>query len=217
MSLTKALALSLLAVPLSAQAWDLRLEVPFPKGQNLPQTLIGGAVQLAQKNLDTGKGIIFTANHRIVRVGPVLKLEWGAEFSQWQADAQFQQGAATVGGHLKQTGVGVGVNAQFWVPFTGLAGELGAIGRFQSYKYDVDAAGQDRNLVRPWLRVGIRYTLPIPLPVVNAYLAASYQQPITKNHPVQVDSPADLASYLTAQGSGQEFQRVWTFGAGVTF
>ena len=53
--------------------------------------------------------------------------------------------------------------------------------------------------------------------VVHPYLVASYQQPVTKDHPVQLSSAADLATYFTAQGSGQEFQRLWTFGVGVAF
>jgi len=210
------LALTVLALPLSAQAWDFRLEVPMPKGQNLPDTLIQGTSQLiSQKRLDTGNGFIATASHRIIRVGPVLKLEWGAEFSHWQADGVVQNGGATIDSRIKQSGLGLGVNAQFWVPFTGLAGEIGAIGRFQSYKLEAGSASQDKNLVRPWLRVGIRYSLP--LPVINPYLAASYQQPITKDRPVKVSSVADLGALLSAQGAGQEFDRTWTFGVGIAF
>ena len=85
------LATAALALPLSAQAWDLRLEIPEPKGQSLPDTFITGAGDLiSQKRLDTGKGFIATASHRIVRVGPVLKLEWGAEYSQLKAEGQVQ-------------------------------------------------------------------------------------------------------------------------------
>lgn len=216
MTFAKVLILSALALPLSAQAWDLRLEVPYPKGQNLPDTLIGGASTLIhQQSLDTGSGFIATASHRIIRVGPVLKLEWGMEYSRLVADGQVQQGTGLVGSQIRQYGLGVGVNAQFWVPFTGLAAELGAIERFQAYRLEVNGATQDKDLARPWLRVGIRYSLP--LPVVNPYLAASYQQPITKDHPVQLGSASDLASYLSAQGSGQEFQRMWTFGVGIAF
>jgi len=216
MHLTQTLALTVLALPLSAQAWDLRLEVPFPQGQNLPQTLIQGTGTLIrQKSLDTGSGFTFTASHRILRVGPVLKLEWGAEFSQWKADGEVQQGAATVGSSLKQSGLGLGLNAQFWVPFTGLAGELGVMERFQNYKLALAGVEQTKNLARPWLRVGIRYSLP--LPVINPYFAASYQQPITKDKPVNINSVGDVAGYLGAQGSGQEFQRMWTFGVGVSF
>lgn len=212
----KALAASFLALPLAAQAWDLRLEAPFPKGQNLPQTLLGGTAELVrQRSLDTGNGFIFTVSHRIVRVGPVLKLEWGGEFSQWQADGAVQVGGTEQASRTRQYGLGVGLNAQFWVPFTGLAGEFGAVARYHDYRFDVDGASQDRRILRPWLRVGLRYRLP--LPVVNPYLAASYQQPITRNRPVQVDSPADLGAYLAAQGSGQEFERLWTFGVGVSF
>ena len=34
--------LGLCGLSLAAQSWDLRWEVPFPKGQNLPQTLLAG-------------------------------------------------------------------------------------------------------------------------------------------------------------------------------
>jgi len=206
---------ALLTLPLSAQAWDVRLEVPFPKGQNLPQTLLRGTLQLADGTLDTGKGAILTVSHRIVRVGPVLKFEWGAELAQWTANGQIQQGGATLASRLKQTGAGVGLNAQFWVPFTGVAGELGLSERFQSYRFEGGGSVQDHSLARPWLRVGIRYALPFF--AVSPYLAASYQQPITKDKPVQLASAQDLAAYLSAQGSGQEFQRLWTFGVGVAF
>jgi hypothetical protein len=212
-----AVAAAAAALPLSAQAWDLRVEVPFPKAQNLPDTLISGTGALIQKRLDTGKGFILTANHRIIRVGPVLKLEWGAEYSQWQADGQVQVGAGSQDSRVKQQGLGLGLNAQFWVPFTGLAGELGVIERLQSYKVDLDTVSHSKNLARPWLRVGMRYNLPLPLPLVSPYLAGSYQQPITKDHPVKLSSASDLSSYLSAQGSGQEFERTWTFGLGLTF
>ncbi|BDU74775.1 hypothetical protein [Mesoterricola silvestris] len=216
MHLTPTFALAVLALPLSAQAWDFRLEVPFPQGQNLPQTLIQGTGTLIrQKSLDTGSGFTVTASHRIIRLGPVLKLEWGAEFSQWKADGQVQQGTATAGSSLKQSGLGLGLNAQFWVPFTGVAGELGVMERFQNYKLALSGAEQTKNLARPWLRVGIRYSLP--LPVINPYVTASYQQPITKDKPVNINSASDIAGYLGAQGSGQEFQRMWTFGVGVAF
>jgi hypothetical protein len=34
---------------------------------------------------------------------------------------------------------------------------------------------------------------------------------------VRLNSASDLAAYFRAQGSGQEFERLWTFGVGVTF
>ena len=216
MSLPKLLVLSVLALPLAAQAWDVRLEVPFPQGQNLPQTLLSGTGDLlSQKGLDTGHGLIVTANHRIVRVGPVLKFEWGLEYSQLQTSGSYQVGANTAGGTLKQTGLGIGVNAQFWLPFTGLAAEFGAIERVHAYHFDLDGASQNKDIARPWLRVGLRWNLP--LPGINPYVAASYQQPMTKDHPTTLSSATDLSTYLGAQGTGQEFQRMWTFGVGLMF
>ena len=215
MKVFQCLALPLFALPLAAQAWDVRLEVPFPKGQSLPQTLLRGTGELVQGTLDTGKGAILAVSHRIVRVGPVLKFEWGAEFTQWKADGQIQTGAGPQASSLKQTGLGVGVNAQFWVPFTGIAGELGLLERVQNYRYQGAGAARDQTLARPWLRVGLRWNLPIP--GFRPYLAASYQEPITRDKPVRVNSAQDLGDYLNTQGAGQEFQRLWTFGVGVGF
>ena len=82
-------------------------------------------------------------------------------------------------------------------------------------KIEGAAVAQDRNLGRTWLRVGARWRLD--LPGFRPYLAASYQEPLSRDRPVRMDSATNLASYLGAQGSGQEFQRLWTFGVGVTF
>ena len=203
-----------MATPLRAQ-WDLRLEAPRPSGQSLPQTLITGTGQLASGGLDTGRGFIATANRRFFQLGPLFRLEGGLEVSQWKADGTLVQGSATQGTTLKQQGAGLGVNAQIWVPFVGLAGEIGLIQRFQHYTFEANGLSNAKDLSRTWLRVGARWRLP--LPVVHPYLAASYQQPITKDHPVQLNSAADLAAYFTAQGNGQEFERLWTFGVGVAF
>lgn len=213
MSRLKAFVLAC-TLPLAAQTWDLRMEVPFPKGQNLPKTMISGSGELVRGDLDTGHGFIFTANHRLIRVGPVLKLEWGAEFSHWQADGQFVQDTAVSSTQLRQTGFGLGLNAQFWLPFTGAAGELGVIERVQRYKFEAAGTKETETLARPWLRVGLRYRLPLPF---DPYVAASYQQPINKDHPVKINNAGDVQDYMKAQGSGQEFERMWTFGLGVMF
>lgn len=208
------LPLCLAALPLCAQ-WDLRLEVPRPSGQSLPQTLITGTGQLASGGLDTGRGYIASVNRRLFQVGPLLRVEAGLEYSQWKADGTLVQGAALQGTALKQQGAGLGLNAQVWVPFTGLAGEIGLIQRFQRYTFEANGLSNTKDLSRTWLRVGARWRLP--LPVVHPYLAASYQQPLSKDKPVRLDTAADLASYFTAQGNGQEFERMWTFGVGVAF
>lgn len=208
------LPICLAALPLCAQ-WDLRLELPRPTGQNLPQTLISGTGQLAAGDFDTGKGFIATVNRQIFQVGPLLKLEAGLEYSQFKADGSLATGTTAQGTTLKQQGVGVGLNAQVWVPFVGLAGEIGLIQRFQRYTVDTAGASSAKDLSRTWLRVGARWRIPSVL--VHPYLAASYQQPVSKDHPVQLGSASDLGAYFTAQGSGQEFERMWTFGVGVTF
>ena len=76
--------------------------------------------------------------------------------------------------------------------------------------------GRDRleRIARPWLRAGLRWVLPFP--GISPYLAASYQQPLAKDKPVAA-SAADLDAYLGAQGAGQEFQRLWTLGLGISF
>lgn len=211
----KAVLLACLALPLAAQSWDLRWEVPFPKGQNLPQTLLTGTGQLLAGDLDTGKGAILSLNRRLLVLGPVLRFEAGLELSRFEATGRVLQGAATSASSLRQTGVGVGLNAQFWIPFTGIGGEFGVVQRLQNYRFETGAAASERNLSRSWLRVGARWRLP--LPGLHPYLAASYQEPLSKDRPVRLNSATDLAGYLAAQGSGQEFERLWTFGVGIGF
>ena len=202
------------AMPLAAQ-WDVRVEIPFPKGQNLPQTLISGTARLASGDLDTGRGGIATLSRRLWAFGPVVRLEGSLEIAQWQADGTIVQGSVQQSTSLKQSGLGVGLHAQFWVPFIGVAGEFGLIERLQNYRFSTAGFSSDKNLARTWLRAGVRWRLP--LPAIHPYLAASYQQPITKQSPLQLNSVTDLATYLGAQGSGQEFDRMWTFGVGITF
>jgi hypothetical protein len=208
------LPICLAALPLCAQ-WDLRLELPRPTGQSLPQTLISGTGRLVAGDFDTGRGFIATVNKRIFSVGPLLKLEGGFEYSQFTADGSLAQGVVPQGTKLKQQGVGVDLNAQVWVPFVGIAGEIGLIQRFQRYTFDTAGASSAKDLSRTWLRVGARFR--IPSVIVHPYVVASYQQPVTKDHPVHLSSVSDLTAYLNAQGSGQEFERMWTFGAGVSF
>jgi len=208
------LPLCLAALPLCAQ-WDLRLELPRATGQNLPQTLISGTGKLVAGDFNTGGGFIASANRRLLQVGPLLRLEGGLEYTQFSADGTLINGTATQNSKLKQQGLGAGLNVQLWVPFVGIAGELGLIQRLQHYSYDTAGASSTKNLSRTWLRVGTRWR--IPSVVVHPYLAASYQQPVSKDHPVKLGSASDLGSYFTAQGSGQEFERLWTFGVGVAF
>jgi hypothetical protein len=182
------IALALLAPPLSAQAWDLRLEAPFAQA-----TMAGSG------SLDTGHGAIFTLSHRIVRVGPVLKFEWNAEFAQLRADGQTQPGA---GSRLKQDGAGAGINAQFWMPFTGFAGELGLLERVHSCSYEGAGFSRSETIASPWLRAGLRWVLPFL--GTSPYLAASYQKPLTRDQALQ-------------PGSVQQFQHLWTLGVGLAF
>lgn len=211
--------LGLAASPLMSQSWDFRLEYPMPKGQNLPQTLVnGGADLIKTEKLDTGKGLIFTAAHRIIRVGPVLRFDGLVEVAQLKANSQIKVDDILHESNLKQYGFGAGLNAQFSIPFVGIAGEIGLIHRFQTYKFNTGVAGEpetDENISRTWMRVGVRYTLPIP--VLNPYIAASYQQPFSKDKPVRLSTAEDLAALMSAQGTGQEFERMWTFGVGVQF
>ena len=213
MTLLKTLSLALLALPLSAQAWDVRLEAPFPRGQDLPLTTAAG--QATSGALNTGQGAIFTLSHRIERLGPVLKVEWNAEYAQLRADGTVRQGQSSAASRLEQSGLGAGVNAQFWVPFTGFAGELGLLERLHSYRYEGAGFAEDRTIARPWLRAGLRWVLPFP--GLGLYLAASYQDALVRDKPVQLGSAPDLGAYLGAQGAGQEFQSLWTLGVGISF
>ena len=206
--------LLVLALPLAAQTYDLRFEVPFPKGQNLPQTLLTGTGQLASGSLDTGRGGILSLERSFLE-WPVLRLSGGLEATNFKTDGQVQVATTTLPAHLTQSGFGVGLTAQFWIPFTGLAGEIGLIQRFQHYKYEAVGTTQTHDLSRTWLRVGARWRLPLPL--LRPYLAASYQEPLSKDRPVHLSSASDMAGYLGAQGSGLEVQRLWTFGLGVIF
>jgi len=219
--------LALAGLPMVGQAWDIRLEVPFPKGQSLPKTMLSGTSQAISGDLDTGNGGILSVSHRLVRVGPILRLEWGGELTSWQTDGYIDVAnyLTLLGTKLRQTGLGIGVNAQLWVPFLGISGEIGAIQRFQQYKYSTDGskssealapAKSSATLSKTWLRVGGRLRVPL-FRAVHPYIAASYQQPITKDQPVQIDSVKDLSDYFNAQGTGQEFDRMWTFGVGITF
>ena len=208
------LPLCLAALPLCAQ-WDLRLELPRPTGQSLPQTMLSGTGQLVAGELGTGNGWVATLSHPLVQAGPLLRFEGSLDYSRLSVSGDLAKGTGLQGAQLRQQGVGLGLNAQVWVPFTGLAGEIGLIQRFHRYTLDTAGAGSARNLSRTWLRVGTRYRLPSI--GVQPYLVASYQQPVTRDHPVKLSSVADLAAYFAAQGSGQEFERMWTFGAGVAF
>lgn len=207
------LPLCLATVPLLAQ-WELRLELPRPTGQSLPQTLISSSGHLVAGELSTGNGFIASVNRRILQVGPLVKLEGGLEYSHLSADGGLATGTVAQGTKLKQQGLGAGLNAQVWVPFVGIAGEIGLIQRFQRYTFDTAGASSAKDLSRTWLRVGARWRIHS---VMHPYLVASYQQPATREHPVKLGSATNLASYFEAQGSGQEFERMWTLGAGVAF
>jgi hypothetical protein len=211
----KRLAFALLFVaPLAAQKWDIRFEIPRPTGQSLPQTLLSGSSELVRGDLSTGRGGILSLNRELFRL-PIFKLEAGAEVATWKSDGTIQRGSNRLDSALKQSGFGLGLNAQAWIPFIGLGGEIGLIQRFQNYKFESSGASSDKNLSRTWLRVGARWRIPSVL--IHPYVAASYQQPLSKDKPVQLGSVSDFAAYLSAQGNGQEFDRMWTFGVGITF
>jgi len=205
---------TLLALPLSAQAWDLRVELPFPQGPTPSQTSDMGTGQAISGSLGGGNGAIFTASHRIIRLGPVLKLEGNAEYSHMRATGQIRQGDLSFASSLEQQGVGLGVNAQFWVPFSDLAGELGLLERFQSCRFEGAGYAENRDTARTWLRVGARWVLPFT--GIDSYLATSYQAAI--GTPAAAHGPGqNLGTYVSAQGSGLEFKRMWTGGVGMIF
>ena len=82
--------------PLVGQAWDVRVEVPFADGQGLPGTVVQGMGQLVDGGLDEGRGVILSLNHRLVRVNPVLRLDWTLEYAQMKADGQVRIGDGTM-------------------------------------------------------------------------------------------------------------------------
>ena len=215
MRYVRVIFLAMVWVPLAGQAWDLRVERSFLSGQGLEPTVVGGMGPLTRDDLDRGRGVILSVNHRLVRVNPVLRLDWTAEYNDWRTDGVAQIGAGVHRTHLEQRGFGAGVNAQFWIPFTGAAGELGVIQRFQDYRYTLSGSSVDHRISRTWLRVGARWRLA--LPSAAPYVAVSYQRPLGSSRPSRQASYPDLAACLAAQGSGQEFERMWTVGVGVQF
>ena len=100
----------LASLPRCAQ-WDLRLELPRPTGQNLPQTLISGTGKLVAGDFDTGQGFIATVSRLILQVGPLVKLEGGLEYSQFTANGSLANGPSPQGTNLKQQGAGLDINA----------------------------------------------------------------------------------------------------------
>lgn len=161
--------LALSGLPLAAQAWDLRLE----------------GIQGSAATAETGQGLILSGAHRIVRVNPVLKLEWGVEATDWKADGP-------AGTTLRQRGLGLGLNAQFWVPFSGLAAETALIQRLQ----ESGPEGHLERHGRAWFRAGLRWRLPLASP--GPYLAASWQT-------------------CLAPPAGAPVERLWSLGAGFSF
>lgn len=208
------LPLFLLSLSLAAQTYDVRLEAPFPRGQDLPNTLLIGTGQRVSGTLDTGRGGILTVQRTFLE-WPVLRLSGAVEATSFQAHGQVNEGADTHSTRLSQTGLGVGLEAQLWIPFTGIAGEMGLIQRLQQYRFEAAGTTQSHDLSRTWVRVGLRWRLPIP--ALRPYLAVSYQEPLANANPVQVASASDLPAYLATQGSRLEVQRLWTLGVGVVF
>ncbi|MCL1894387.1 MAG: hypothetical protein FWG02_09165 [Holophagaceae bacterium] len=206
----------LLVLPLSAQAWDIRFEAPLFSGKNLPTTLVSGTGQLTTGKLDSTKGGILSVNHRMIRLSPLFRLEWGAEINQWDSSGFVRQDSITLNSSFKQVGGGVGLNAQLWIPFTGLCAEIAVIQRLQQYKYSTDNFDSHKSTESTtWLRFGLRWRLPF-VPILHPYVAASYQQPVSDHQPVRVNSIDNLADYFI-DGSGKDTQKLWTFGVGITF
>ncbi len=86
------LPLLLSALPLCAQ-WDLRVELPRPSGQSLPQTMLVGSGQLVAGDMGTGSGYIATLSHQLFQLGPLLRVEGGIEYSQLNATGDLSKGS----------------------------------------------------------------------------------------------------------------------------
>ena len=205
----------LAGLPLAGQAWDVRVEAPWASGQGFPRTVVQGQGRLEDRGLDRGRGVILSVNHRLVRVNPVLRLDWGIEYSDLAADGRFRLENDSRTTRLSQRGLGAGLDAQFWLPFTGVAGEVGVIQRFHTYRLAAAGTTQRHDLSRTWVRLGARWR--IPLENAAPYLAVSYQRPLSCSHPVERRAAPDPAAAFRAQGSGQEFNRMWTLGLGLQF
>lgn len=213
----------IVVLPLSAQ-WDIRLEIPSPKSNNLPNTLLTGTTALQGGEFDTGKGYIVTGSKAIFDAG-LFSLDGSLEYSDFKNEGTMAQLPTTglpvsqtqinLTSSVKQQGLGVGLNAIIWAPFIGVGGEFGLIQRFQSYEVILDKVSNSKTIGRTWMRVGGRYRIPfVP---VDAYITASWQQPLNASKPVVVNSTQSLLDLLNTQGTGQEFNRLWTFGIGIRY
>ncbi len=165
--------------------------------------------------MDQGRGVVLTMSHRIVRVNPVLRFDWTVEYTQLEASGRGQIGFLPYDNRVKQSGLGAGLDAQFWIPFTGVGGELGLIHRFQEYRFQAAGSEQSQHISRTWLRAGLRWKIPMDL--ATPYVTASYQWPLSRSRPTGMAWTPAPAAYLAAQGSGEEFDRMWTVGIGVQF
>lgn len=210
----RAAALGLAAPVLAAQAWELRLEAPCLRGQDLPPAVVEGGGVLAAE-LRSGRGLIIGLHRRLLVAGPVLRFQAGLEVTRWQAQGDLRLDGRRSGTDLRQQGFGLGVDAQFWVPFTGIAGELGLVQRFQDYRFATAVGTSSQHLARTWLRAGVRWR--VPAPALRPFLAASVQAPLGPGRPVRAAEGTVPAAALAIQGSGQEFDRLWSFGVGVGF
>lgn len=204
---------AVISLPLSAQ-WDIRLEIPSVNSSNLPDALITGSTALQKGEFNMGKGYIVTGSKAIFDAG-ILSLDGSLEYSEFKSMGTMTQAQNLLASQIKQQGIGVGLNAQVWAPFIGVAGEFGLIQRFQSYEVILDSASKSKTIGRTWMRVGARYRIPfVPF---DAYIAASWQQPLNASKPVAITSAQSLVDLLNTQGTGQEFNRLWTFGVGIRY
>lgn len=209
------LAALLASLPAAAQTWDLRAEFGGPRGQSLPPTLLQDTNRNVSGTLDAGQAVILSLSHRLVRLNPVMKLEAGLELARWGADGSYLEGDRRTGSRLTQQGLGAGLNLQFWIPFSGVAAEAGLLQRVQDYRFRAGGQAAEHRISRTWLRIGVRWRLPYV--GVHPYLCASYQEPLARDRPAQASTAPDLAACLAAQGTGQEFSRMWTIGLGAMF
>lgn len=177
-------------LPLGAQTYDLRFEVPFPQGQSLSAE----GDQRGSGSLDTGRGGILGLERTFLE-WPVLRLSAGVEATRFRQHGSVVEGSTHHPAQLTQLGFGVGLQAQFWFPFVGAAGEMGILQRFQRSRYEAAGILQRHDLSRTWVRVGARWRLPFRS--IRPYLAVSYQEPLRTE---QV-----------------EVRRLWTLGIGATF
>ncbi|MBI4913656.1 MAG: hypothetical protein HY823_13045 [Acidobacteria bacterium] len=203
----------LLPTLLGAQPWEVQAEGVRAEAPRLEGASLRGFEGSAGGSFQTGDGFVVSLNRRLWIPGPTFRLVGHLEWARWSTRGQISGGGAQVPTCLRQEGPGLGLGAQFWLPFTGLAAEAAVLQRFHRERASAGAASWDPFRSRPWVRGGLRWRTPGPrgLPLT---LLFSYQAGRAPSRPPPGPAPADLPAYFAAQGP-PGFTRLWSFGLAV--